>query len=315
MRISIAPGQSGLTVYGFIRDEATGLIFNGTSMVTWNASNWATYAVALIEQTGSGYYSASFPSGLPPSTYSVVLYQQAGGSPVSTDNELGTLSQLISPTPAPLVASVNLIESLRIAGEDAETSNRAFNESPVGAVNGTNTHFRLANRNIVPGSVLISDSTGVWRENAAAYGFVEDDVNGMITFNTAPVLNTILTADYYWQWFTDTDMSEFINEAAQNLGYTDPTAVPQLQVTSLLKYALNVLLLRKAQAYTRKFSSSSGGISQEVAAVANQFQEEAKQAFDEGVKLMNNYYTRSGARQAPASGTTTYKVDPFTPAH
>jgi hypothetical protein len=79
---------TGTNMYALIRNE-NGLIWNGSTFVSYVTANLATYAVTLTEQgTASGYYIGTFPTvtlGL----YNVVAYQRAGGSPAEGDTVKG----------------------------------------------------------------------------------------------------------------------------------------------------------------------------------------------------------------------------------
>lgn len=81
-------GQTGLNLYVHIRNSS-GQIWNGSSFVSWNVSNWATYAVAMTEQTGSGYYNVTFPAAITAGKYSYFVYQRLGGSAASGDTAMG----------------------------------------------------------------------------------------------------------------------------------------------------------------------------------------------------------------------------------
>jgi hypothetical protein len=70
---------SGISVYAIIRDQA-GLVWNGSSFEAYNSANWATYAVALVEQASSSYFKAAFPSAIAAGKYSWVIHQ---GSPAT----------------------------------------------------------------------------------------------------------------------------------------------------------------------------------------------------------------------------------------
>src|SRR5258708_40068890 len=81
--------QAGQTIYATVH-TSTGNLANGVSSEVYNASNWATYVNALTEQGSTGYYKGTFPSYLPAGKYTIVLYQQAGGSPAVGDVSIGT---------------------------------------------------------------------------------------------------------------------------------------------------------------------------------------------------------------------------------
>lgn len=80
--------QSGAIVYAFIRDS-TAKIWNGSAFVVYNQADWATYAVAMTEQAGSGYFSGVFPAAIAAGKYSIVIHQQNGGSPAAGDSAIG----------------------------------------------------------------------------------------------------------------------------------------------------------------------------------------------------------------------------------
>ena len=86
-------GQSALTVYFFIRN-ASGQIWNGAAFESFNGANWGNYDIAATEQSGSGYYSATFPAAITAGKYSVIAHAQLGGSPASGDPVIGQGSVL-----------------------------------------------------------------------------------------------------------------------------------------------------------------------------------------------------------------------------
>lgn len=73
---------TGLTLYAVVRTSAD-RVANGTSLETYNASHWTSYAIALTDR-GAGYYDATFPA-LAAGVYWVEVRQQAAGSPAITD--------------------------------------------------------------------------------------------------------------------------------------------------------------------------------------------------------------------------------------
>jgi hypothetical protein len=77
-KISSQLAYSGVSLYALIRDSQTGLIANGSSLTTYNVSNYATYIVAMTEQVPTGYFTADFPSYLPAGIYSYSVHQGTG---------------------------------------------------------------------------------------------------------------------------------------------------------------------------------------------------------------------------------------------
>jgi|ERR1035437_6360202 hypothetical protein len=76
--------QSGATLYCVIHKK-DGTVWNGSAFEAYNPAHWATYAVALTEQAGSGYYSAAAPVGIGSNLVTECIYVQVGGSPALSD--------------------------------------------------------------------------------------------------------------------------------------------------------------------------------------------------------------------------------------
>lgn len=83
--------QSGQVVYCTIHDSAA-RVANGVSTEVYNGSNWSTYVNTLSEQGQTGYYSGTFPSYLTAGKFTIVFYQQPGGSATLGDPVIGSSS-------------------------------------------------------------------------------------------------------------------------------------------------------------------------------------------------------------------------------
>ncbi len=203
-----------------------------------------------------------------------------------------------------------LITSCRILGNDTPTSNLITLESPIGTADGTNTKFRLQYQNIVSASVYISYGT-TFRTNT---GFTVDLTNGILTFSPAPANATALIADYNYYWFTDTDWTDFLGQAAQLLGSsTDPTTVAAGLIQALEQFALYYYFMRRATQYANKYASSGGQAAQQVDSVTKNFLGLANAAMKNGNQMRADFYTKKDAQMNPASATATYQFDPMSP--
>lgn len=81
----IAYYQAGVNVYFTIRNR-TGQIWNGSSFGAYSTPSYSLYPINATQQgTASGVYAADFPSTIPAGVYSIIAYQQLGGSPAETD--------------------------------------------------------------------------------------------------------------------------------------------------------------------------------------------------------------------------------------
>ena len=77
---------TGQTLYALIFDPSQGKYWRTDTHVweTYSQANWSHYATALTELASGDYY-ADFPSQIGAGSYNVRIYQQAGGSPASSD--------------------------------------------------------------------------------------------------------------------------------------------------------------------------------------------------------------------------------------
>jgi len=82
-----AQSSSGISLYAHIRNSS-GSIWNGTAFVAYNSANWATYSLAMTEQTSSGFYTVAFPGTITAGKYIFSLY--AGSSPAIGDTAYGS---------------------------------------------------------------------------------------------------------------------------------------------------------------------------------------------------------------------------------
>lgn len=74
------------TFYAFLLD-ANGQVWNGSAFVAYAVGDWATYDVALVESL-PGVFFGTMPA-VAAGSYRYLVYEQAGGSPASTDSLWG----------------------------------------------------------------------------------------------------------------------------------------------------------------------------------------------------------------------------------
>jgi len=103
---------SSTTIYAVIRDSQTAYLWNGTSLVPFNSSNYATYVVPMAEQGTTGFYVAATPSGLPVGLYTYSVHQGTGiMGDTSVDNGIldwdGTAENYIGRLPIQVKSEVD----------------------------------------------------------------------------------------------------------------------------------------------------------------------------------------------------------------
>ena len=206
-----------------------------------------------------------------------------------------------------------LITQLRTLARDLPTSNKSLGETAKPGLDGSGTHFRLQN----PILFLVSSVPQIWWTDATHYrsqsGIVIDDANlGMITVSPAPAAGVVF--DYFYNWFVDTDYTEFLNDAARDLiGVGDPTTVQDGLISALLSYALGHFWMARATQYAHRYSSGGGSVSQQVSSVTKGFQALADSANKKAEASRDQFYEDLGSRAQSASAKITFGIDPMTP--
>lgn len=84
----IIPHITGKTCY-FVVLDSSGNAYNGSTYETPAAGSWTTYDIALTEASTTAIYEGTFPA-LAAGSYSIIAYEQLGGSPAATDKRIGT---------------------------------------------------------------------------------------------------------------------------------------------------------------------------------------------------------------------------------
>jgi hypothetical protein len=232
------------------------------------------------------------------------------------------------------VASVTpTVSDLRILTKDPESAPSPYNlargenlQLPQGAAIATCQTFYLSSVPIVPnntnensnGSVYITQGTTVRTQS----GFTVDFTNGIITFSTAPgesgSLPSPFTADYNFNWFTDTDYTLFIGKGMELCGVDADVqdgviagTLDENLLPGVYDLALSYFYQARATQYADKYNASGGGQGQDVKSVCDQFMSMSKTFYASGIKKRDEFYTRQGQAKAPSSHFINYGVSPI----
>lgn len=86
---------SGLNLYAMVRNQDrqawnTGIV----AFQNWNPSSWTDYALAMTEDTSSGFYSVAVPPAIGAQRLTLLVYQRAGGTPAVGDEPFGNSTGL-----------------------------------------------------------------------------------------------------------------------------------------------------------------------------------------------------------------------------
>jgi hypothetical protein len=212
----------------------------------------------------------------------------------------------------PATNYTELLARLRNESDDTATGKPKFGDTPAGTRDGANTTFRLSYPNPITGSIYLTYGAAVRANTGFA---ILDGPSGYVQLTTPPDAGTTqpFFFDYFYQWFLDADLQKMIDGATEDLGGVAGTDLDAGLYSAQVQFALARFWKRRASTYAHLFATSGGGANASPESVTAQFLSLAKEATKEGVRLMTAFYTRHGKRNAPASGTITHNISPYTP--
>ena len=204
-----------------------------------------------------------------------------------------------------------LINRVRTEAKDLANSNPRFGDTPVGDRDGANTMFRLPFPNPVAGTLYFTFGTS--KRSQAGFTIL-DQAAGYVNITAAPDTTTQpFFFDYYFQWCTDAEITKFIDGATEDLGGVMGTDLEAGLYSAQVQFAISRYWKARASSYAHLYATAGGGANASPESLTENFMKLAREATKEGVRLMTSFYTRHGKRNAPASGTISYGISPYTP--
>lgn len=193
---------------------------------------------------------------------------------------------------------------------DTDTNKRSTRKKILGDINGTNTKFRTYDKRLVESSVE------VFQAGVAISFSVDDAVAGELTITPAPEGNVKLEASYYWTWWTDAEVTTYLNKGAEAVGQWNDNVVPDqayLQIPPGLKTAAMYFAASMAQTsliqYMQNRPHSSEFLVEQdqkddanFGATLDAMRRLANDYHDKAIQHRDDFYKRLGKREAPAFG-------------
>ncbi len=201
------------------------------------------------------------------------------------------------------MAWTTAISDLRLQISDGPKDKLAMQKALVGVVNGTNKIFKTFDFRVLTNFVGAAAPFGVYVNDALATVDSHDLESGFIVLNAAPIAGDNVHANYYHQWFNDTQLEQFLLSANLflNKGIFYSNLEEGLRVIALeyAKYlAYNELAVRTARtlADTFRFEDSSG---KDRSAEPN-FHRMATSCYDKALEMRKEYYSGAGRQHIPS---------------
>jgi hypothetical protein len=217
------------------------------------------------------------------------------------------------------------VSSLRNLLFDGPTDKMAYQKKCFGKVDGVNTLFKTFEyRRVTDFTVAPVNNFGVYKngvlqaETAIA---TDDTASGHFTLVTPPAGSTgtgdVITASYYYQFFNDAELQQYITNAVQWLGLgTDPTTVPDGLVPSCLYFAgqeaYHMLAIRWSMRVSEIYQLEDAP-DESVMALSDTYRKMSTDFNNKSMKLRDDYYGRQGQSLAPLFGVNAGAVRDYMP--
>lgn len=191
---------------------------------------------------------------------------------------------------------------------DTADRKRATNKKLIGAIDGVNVNFVTYDKRLFDTTLV------VYNPPNTPVGFtLNDSVSGSITLDAPPLINTALTADYYYQFWLDSELINFLNKGAEATSvYTD--AIPDTAYLSIIpgmksaalhlacsiaNDALCAYLVNRR--HSEEFNiEQDGNDDTGFTNMINALKDRSKMFWDRGMLMRDDYYKRQGKRNLPA---------------
>lgn len=203
---------------------------------------------------------------------------------------------------------------LRQMIKDTDVSNYVRQQNLVGLKNGSNNIFHVLAQNVVVSSFMLRKNGILLIGGGVGYA-ISNAGTGEITIaaGTIPVQTDTLVAEYYFQFFTDAEIDEFLVLASRQCGFTDPYLVdtPELIRPAILFLAVGLAYSSLSSFWAQKYSWIIEGRSEQSAEVTTNYLDLSKNAAAEGRKERDMYWQSQGRRYYPAQRSRGWVLPPY----
>jgi len=217
------------------------------------------------------------------------------------------------------------ITALRTLIKDNPTDKLCSMKQVIGTVDGSNLIFKTFEYRRV--TDFTTNPTpfplGVYKNGAAldpATDITADDTDSgtfQIDVSVVPSNRDSIRATYYYQWFTDTELDEFLQNASTWLGLgATYINLPDGLNASALRFAAQEAYLAAAMKYSTRASEvykTEDAPSEDILKSMTAFKDMADSFMENAKDLRDDYYTRQGQSLSPLYGFSLGQVSDPTP--
>lgn len=206
---------------------------------------------------------------------------------------------------------------LRTFLSDGDKDKLAFRKQVLGELDSVNVVFKTFEFRRVTDFTQSSSPLGVYLNGVLLGSVASDDTDtGIFVLNQAPGVSDRLEAAYYYQWFLDAEINDFILKASNWLGILDPKTIPFGLQSAALHFGAQSAYLKQAMRWRLNSSATyrmedapdpkQKGLTDEYTRLAEFMNKKAH-------SLRDDFYTRQGQSLQPLTGYSLGRVFDPTP--
>jgi len=196
------------------------------------------------------------------------------------------------------------IDDMRRLLSDGPKDRLRHRKRVFGQVDGSNVVFKTLEFRRITDFTTAGAPEGVYVNGVTATVTTDDTDSGEFVLDTAPVDGDVVEATYYTQWFTDAELTGFIDEAANWLKIGNKTNMPiGLQPAALhygLQSAYQKLAIRWAEMLSETYRLEDTP-KENVIKMADSYRQAAKDMHTKSMALRDDYYKGAGAQHSQYS--------------
>jgi len=196
------------------------------------------------------------------------------------------------------------VASLRSLLGDGPSDKFEFRTSAVPAPDGVTCRFFLGRQRLVEDSVVVY-------ENSVSGAPTIGAALGTADFLTAPAPSGTVEASYFYQWFTDPELLEFLTLAANTLRFESSAdaALPVGLRPALLDFACYHAYMRKAAEYAEALSGSANGFEVNQGHAHPNWRSLAEAAFKNAAEKVKQYAENPLGAKLPRMCFVSYQLE------
>lgn len=205
---------------------------------------------------------------------------------------------------------VDPVGDLRTQLSDGPTDRLRYRKRCIGEVDGINITFKTFEFRRVTNFKTTSATLGVWIDSElqpTSAIATDDPTTGQFTLVDAPDQGSVVEASYYLQWFTDTELTVFLNTASLwLLSSTNFSNIPGGLISAAIKYAAAEAYLKMAtrwREYMSEIYKLEDAPNKAGTAPANEYAKMSETFRKEALAARDEFYTRQGRALQPLFST------------